>query len=451
MSDISSSLAEAPITHFSANERAYRGDGVARRFDGTAYDPLTGEELDDDQIKRLQEGGNLYPDDVAPCWTTPTFTADATDDDAIVLSRPDVKTLHAPKYVLRPLLPRKAVTILAADSGTGKSTLAAHLEALASRGDLDDGKPLKCLVVTTEDSKDDLAVQYAAEGANVDNIRVLTIESLRLTTSDGTPALKTFGAGDLARIIRVAYKIKPDIIRFDPLHRFAAGDWNAGKSAEFIDELTVAAQSLDCVVLGIMHTKKGATHAKEAITGTGQWVAKARSVAVMAAPDDDKNHAVLEQVKANRSATQNFEVEFATKPMQFDDGSVFDVRYVASMTPTTRTADDVFQQNMNDRAAFVDRDELSELARWVYDTIEAKGGHMFANDLFERAENRPEKWSRGQVRKARKEAGVQLARQASKGAQSIWFLPTCCTEAEAKFWGTVLAEKERNKNKGSNQ
>ena len=111
----------------------------------------------------------------------------------------------------------------------------------------------------------------------------------------------------------------------------------------------------------------------------------------------------------------------------------------------------MFAQNLNDRAAFVDRDELSELARWVYDTIEAKGGHMFANDLFERAENRPEKWSRGQVRKARKEAGVQLARQASKGAQSIWFLPTCCTEAEAKFWGTIHAEKERNKNKGSNQ
>ena len=434
MSDISSSLAEAPITHFSANERAYRGDGVARRFDGTAYDPLTGEELDDDQIKRLQEGGNLYPDDVAPCWTTPTFTADATDDDAIVLSRPDVKTLHAPKYVLRPLLPRKAVTILAADSGTGKSTLAAHLEALASRGDLDDGKPLKCLVVTTEDSKDDLAVQYAAEGANVDNIRVLTIESLRLTTSDGTPALKTFGAGDLARIIRVAYKI--------PLHRVAAGDWNAGKSAEFIDELTVAAQSLDCVVLGIMHTKKGATHAKEAITGTGQWVAKARSVAVMAAPDDDKNHAVLEQVKANRSATQNFEVEFATKPMQFDDGSVFDVRYVASMTPTTRTADDVFQQNMNDRAAFVDRDELSDMARWVYDVIDERGGHVYANDLFKLAENRPEKWSRGQVRRALREAGVKNTREARRGGRSILYLPDHCSEDEAKTWGTVPPQRK---------
>lgn len=442
MSDIPSSLAEAPITHFSANERAYRGDGVARRFDGTAYDPLTGEELDDDQIKRLQEGGNLYPDDVAPCWTTPTFTADATDDDAIVLSRPDVKTLHAPKYVMRPLLPRKAVTILAADSGTGKSTLAAHIEALASRGDLDEGRPLKCLVVTTEDSQDDLAVQYAAEGANVDNIRVLTIESLRLTTSDGTPALKTFGAGDLARIIRVAYKIKPDIIRFDPLHRFAAGDWNAGKSAEFIDELTVAAQSLDCVVLGIMHTKKGATHAKEAITGTGQWVAKARSVAVMAAPDDDKNHAVLEQVKANRSATQNFEVEFATKPMQFDDGSVYEIRYVASMTPTTRTADDVFAQNLSDRMAFVDRDELSDMARWVYDAIDERGGHVYANDLFKLAENRPEKWSRGQVRRALREAGVKNTREARRGGRSILYLPDHCSEDEAKTWGTVPPQRK---------
>ncbi len=211
-----------------------------------------------------------------------------------------------------------------------------------------------------------------------------------------------------------------------------------------MDELTVMAQSLNCCVLGIMHTKKGAMNAKEAITGTGQWVAKSRSAAVMAAPDDDKNHVVLQQIKSNRSATQNYEIEFATKPLTFSDGSVFDVRYVASMTPTTRTADDVFAQNLNDRAAFVDRDELSELARWVYDTIEAKGGHMFANDLFERAENRPEKWSRGQVRKARKEAGVQLARQASKGAQSIWFLPTCCTEAEAKFWGTIPDKKERN-------
>lgn len=440
MSDISSSLAEAPLTHFSANERAYMGDGVARRFDGTAYDPLTGEELDDEQIAKLQEGGNLYPDDVAPCWTTPTFTADANDDDAIVLTRPDVKTLHAPKYVLRPLLPRKAVTILAADSGTGKSTLAAHIEALASRGDLDEGKPLKCLIVTTEDSGDDLAVQYAAEGANVDNIRVLTIESLKLTTSDGTPALKTFGAADLARIIRVAYKIKPDVVRFDPLHRFAAGDWNAGKSAEFIDELTVMAQSLDCVVLGIMHTKKGATHAKEAIAGTGQWVAKARSVAVMAAPDDDKNHAVLEQVKANRSATQNFEVEFATKPMQFDDGSVYEVRYVAAMTPTTRTADDVFQQNLNDRAAFVDRDELSDMARWMYDVIHERGGHVYANDLFKLAENRPEKWSRGQVRRALREAGVKNTREARRGGRSIMYLPDHCSEDEAKLWGTVPPE-----------
>lgn len=445
MSNMSLSLAAEPLTHFSANERSYVGDGVARRLNGTPYNPLTDEDLTPEQVAELRAGESIYPDDEAPCWATAYYTADANDDDAIVLSKPNIQRLHAPKYVMRPLLPRKSVTILAADSGTGKSTLAAHIEAMASRGDLDEGRPLKCLVVTTEDSQDDLAAQYAAEGANVDNIRILSIESLKLTTRDGSPALKTFGAGDLERIAGVAYKINPDIVRFDPLHRFAAGDWNAGKSAEFIDELTVMAQSLNCVVLGIMHTKKGATHAKEAITGTSQWVAKARSVAVMAAPDDDKNHAVLEQVKANRSATQNYEVEFATKPMRFDDGSVFEVRYVAGMTPTTRTADDVFQQNINDRAAFVDRDELSEMARWAYDAIAERGGHVYANDLFKIAENRPEKWSRGQVRRALRDAGVQNTREARRGGRSILYLPDRCTENEAKAWGTVPAEG-RNEN-----
>lgn len=433
MSNISRSLAASKPAKFSPDDTHYFGDGNARTAGGDIY-----ASMDEEQA--------LNPEEEHPCWSRlGTSIADDNQQDRLVLNMPNVELLRAPDYVMRPLLPRKSVVVLGADSGTGKSTLAAHIEALASRGELDEGRPLKCLVITTEDSADDLAAQYAAEGADVQNyIRTVSIESDTIVASDGSPALKTIGAKDLPRIISAAYKIRPDIIRFDPLHRFATGDWNSGKSAEFMDELTVMAQSLNCCVLGIMHTKKGAMNAKEAITGTGQWVAKSRSAAVMAAPDDDKNHVVLQQIKSNRSATQNYEIEFATKPLTFSDGSVFDVRYVASMTPTTRTADDVFAQNMNDRAAFVDRDELSELARWVYDTIEANGGHMLANDVFKRAENRPEKWSRGQVRKARKEAGVQLTRQASKGAQSIWFLPTCCTEAEAKFWGTIPAEKERN-------
>nr|WP_249667217.1 AAA family ATPase [Bifidobacterium animalis] len=338
-----------------------------------------------------------------------------------MLEKPRITHLHAPEYVLRPLLPRKAVSIIAADSGTGKSTLAAHIEALASRGELSEGRPLKCLVVTTEDSQDDISAQYAAEGANVDNIRLLVVESGSRTAADGSPALKTFGPNDLKTIINVAFKVRPDIIRLDPLHRFASGDWNNGRSAEFIDELTVAAQSLNCAVLGIMHTRKGATNAKESITGTGQWVAKARSVMVMAAPDDDGNHVVLQQTKANRSATQNYEITFAVKPMMFDDGDEYDLRFVADMVETTRTADDVFQQNAADRAAYVDRDELNDLSGWVYDRLAERNGHMFASELYRLASERPERWSRGQVRRAFASAGVKQTKQAQRHPKSILY------------------------------
>lgn len=426
-----------PIKRYTPNERRINGDGLVRRANGVPYNPLTGEDLTPEEIMRVKRGEPLIPDEPAPCWTADTWTMAQTDDDVMTLAKPEASRLTPPDYVLRPLLPRKTVTVLAADSGTGKSTLCAHLEALASRGELDEGRPLKVLVITTEDSADDLAAQYVAENADVENIRLLRLESNTLTTSTGERALKTFGAKDLPRIIKAAYAVKPDIIRFDPLHRFAAGDWNNAKSTEFVDELTVMAQSLNCVVLGVLHTKKGADVAKEAITGTGQWVAKARSAAVMAAPDDDKNHVVLQQIKSNRSATQNFEIEFATKEIEYCDGSVGEVRYVASMAPTTRTADDVFAQNLNDRAAFVDRDELSEIARWVYDTIAQRGGHMFSTDLFDLAHNCPAKWSAAQVRRSFKAAGVGQTKQKQRRPRAIVYLFDHCTADEAQFWGTI--------------
>lgn len=417
----------------------YEGDGIARTFGGLPYDPETGEVISKAEAVRRREEVAALGEQVPEyeCWQRDSFMAEMRDDDVFMLEKPRITHLHAPEYVLRPLLPRKAVSIIAADSGTGKSTLAAHIEAMASRGELSEGRPLKCLVVTTEDSRDDISAQYAAEGANVDNIRLLVVESGSRMAADGSPALKTFGPNDLKTIIDVAFKVRPDIIRLDPLHRFAAGDWNNGRSAEFIDELTVAAQSLNCAVLGIMHTRKGATNAKESITGTGQWVAKARSVMVMAAPDDDRSHVVLQQTKANRSATQNYEITFAVKPMMFDDGSEYNLRFVADMVETTRTADDVFQQNAADRAAYVDRDELNDLSGWVYDRLAERNGHMFASELYRLASERPERWSRGQVRRAFASAGVKQTKQAQRHPKSILYLADHCDELTAKKWGNI--------------
>ncbi len=475
----------------------YEGDGIARTFGGLPYDPETGEVISKAEAVRRREEVAALGEQVPEyeCWQRDSFMAEMRDDDVFMLEKPRITHLHAPEYVLRPLLPRKAVSIIAADSGTGKSTLAAHIEALASRGELSEGRPLKCLVVTTEDSRDDIDAQYAAEGANVDNIRLLVVESGSRVAADGSPALKTFGPNDLKTIINVAFKVRPDIIRIDPLHRFASGDWNNGRSAEFIDELTVAAQSLNCAVLGIMHTRKGATNAKESITGTGQWVAKARSVMVMAAPDDDKSHVVLQQTKANRSATKNYEITFAVKPMTFDDGDEYDLmvmaapdddkshvvlqqtkanrsatknyeitfavkpmtfddgdeydlRFVADMVETTRTADDVFQQNAADRAAYVDRDELNDLSGWVYDRLAERNGHMFSSELYRLASERPERWSRGQVRRAFASAGVKQTKQAQRHPKSILYLADHCDELTAKKWGnipTTTTEKGESK------
>ena len=428
----------------------YEGDGIARTFGGLPYDPETGEVISKAEAVRRSEEVAALGEQVPEyeCWQRDSFMAEMRDDDVFMLEKPRITHLHAPEYVLRPLLPRKAVSIIAADSGTGKSTLAAHIEALASRGELSEGRPLKCLVVTTEDSQDDISAQYAAEGANVDHIRLLAVESGSRMAADGSPALKTFGPNDLKTIINVAFKVRPDIIRIDPLHRFASGDWNNGRSAEFIDELTVAAQSLNCAVLGIMHTRKGATNAKESITGTGQWVAKARSVMVMAAPDDDGSHVVLQQTKANRSATQNYEITFAVKPMMFDDGDEYDLRFVADMVETTRTADDVFQQNAADRAAYVDRDELNDLSGWVYDRLAERNGHMFSSELYRLASERPERWSRGQVRRAFASAGVKQTKQAQRHPKSILYLSDHCDELTAKKWGnipTTTTEKGESK------
>ena len=80
--------------------------------------------------------------------------------------------------------------------------------------------------------------------------------------------------------------------------------------------------------------------------------------------------------------------------------------------------------------------------RWTYYAIDERGGHVYANDLFKLAENRPEKWSRGQVRRALREAGVKNTREARRGGRSILYLPDHCSEDEAKTWGTVPPQRK---------
>lgn len=426
---MSNALAESDLVRFTPEELEHDGDGIPR-------------DLADRPLPWVDEVRNM-PDDPAPAWGHDTFIVAQDGSANLVLRKPSDAAPEPTEFILNPLFPREALSILAGDSGSGKSTLCAWIEAKASRGELSDGRPLRCMVLANEDSIPELSALYKACGADTNNIRLIVKESQDHVNRRGEPELMTFGPKDLPMIVKAAHAWRPDIIRIDPLHRFADGDWNAGRTANFLDDLNLLAQNIGCAIIGVMHTRKGATVAKEAITGTGQWVAKARSAMVLAALDGDTTTAVLQHTKSNVAKLQNFEITFNEVPVKYTDGVDRPKRVVTVMEPTTRTVDDIYSQNAADRAAFVDHDELGDLESWVYHTIDAKGGHMFATDLFDMAKNNAHKWAPQQVRRAFKAAHATTTRTSNYPARSVVFLKDHCTEEEAKKWGITGPTKEK--------
>lgn len=350
-----------------------------------------------------------------------------TEYSAIDLSRVRVEPIE---YLDRSnYLPRKSVAVLAGTDGAGKSTCSTYFAALATQGGLGASK-MKVLIVQREDPESVLKARLIAMNAEMDRVRLF---NKKVQVKDGKVEVP-FGPEDLQGIWDVTESFRPDLLIIDPLHGLVKGRWNDQSSADCFIQLTALAQRYNCCVLGIMHTKKDPDNAKEAISGTGQFSAKARSVIVMANLDNDKERSVMQQTKSSYAEATNQEITFGIAEVRGDDGKPFDVRICTGMAPSEKTVDDIYGENREMRSTYVDPDQMGDIAQWLYCLIEGKGGHMYTMDAYKAGEKQG--YSKAQIKRAYREAGVGTTRQACGKPRGILYLKEKCTAREAVLWGT---------------
>lgn len=356
------------------------------------------------------------------------YTAETLDD----------VPMHDMDYVpgWKPELPRQAVTALVGPKRSGKSTLALKIAADVSNNGT-------VLIVQREDPLFIVKSRLKAMGANMDHIRMFT----KTTSRRGIDVRENFGAKDLDAIIQVAEGVKPLLVVIDPLHGLAKGDWNRQDAADCLIDLTSMAQNLDCAVLGVLHDGKDQTADVDiSASGSDQWIAKCRSHLALGTPPDDDMHAVLQQVSVSYAKGRNRYITFSEPVLTGDDGKTYTVRIVTDMQPTEQTVTELRRLRQSLRTEPVDPDQLPEIARWMYDTIKAKGTHVFATDMQQWAKAKG--YSPNQLRLAYRQAGVGQTRQKCARPRSILYLKDLCSAEDARTWGTGT-EPENDEKSGT--
>lgn len=191
-----------------------------------------------------------------------------------------------PSWLVEGWIPEGQITLLAADGGTGKTTLWCNLVAALSSGrpcllDPPDVKrePLKVAFFSTEDSvKKKLKRQLRQAGANENNI--LTTDF----SSGGGDALRELKLGS-DRLREVIANFRPALCVFDPIQGFLPSRVNMGSRNEMRDcmaPLIALGEEFGTAFFIVCHTNKrmGASDRSRLADSADLWDV-ARSVLMM--------------------------------------------------------------------------------------------------------------------------------------------------------------------------
>ncbi len=195
-------------------------------------------------------------------------------------------TEEEPSWLVEGWIPEGQITLLAADGGTGKTTLWCNLVAALSSGrpcllDSPDVKrePLKVAFFSTEDSvKKKLKRQLRQAGANEGNI--LTTDF----SSGGGDALRELKLGS-DRLREVIASFRPALCVFDPIQGFLPSRVNMGSRNEMRDcmaPLIALGEEFGTAFFIVCHTNKrmGASDRSRLADSADLWDV-ARSVLMM--------------------------------------------------------------------------------------------------------------------------------------------------------------------------
>jgi hypothetical protein len=368
--------------------------------------------LADAEVRRIAKSFARY----APAVVK---TMDTDDISRVILTRGSDVEPEAVDWLWNGWLAAGKLHLIGGAPGTGKTTIAAALAAVVTRGGAwPDGSQAEAGSVVfwsgEDDNADTLNPRLRAAGANMD--RVFTVDGMR----DGSERYPFDPARDMDAL-RAALADHPDVrlIVIDPVVSAINGD--SHKNAEVrrgLQPLVDLAGELGCALLGVTHFSKGTSGRDpvERITGSLAFAALARLVIVTAKQEvegDGPVRRLMLRAKSNIGPDEDgfvYELQQGELP-GYSGVSVSSVQWREAVHGSAREllagAEQPSSSHDGDAASFL-RDLLAD-------------GEMSSNDVYEQAEAAG--YSIGSMKRVANQIGVKKNKQGMRGGWRWRLLP----------------------------
>lgn len=315
-----------------------------------------------------------------------------------------------PSWLVEGWIPEGQITLLAADGGTGKTTLWCNLVAALSSGrpcllDSPDVKrePLKVAFFSTEDSvKKKLKRQLRQAGANEGNI--LTTDF----SSGGGDALRELKLGS-DRLREVIANFRPALCVFDPIQGFLPSRVNMGSRNEMRDcmaPLIALGEEFGTAFFIVCHTNKrmGASDRSRLADSADLWDV-ARSVLMMGYTGEPGQR-YLSHEKNNYADRQE------TLLLSFGEGG-----QLVKEGTTWKRDREFMQEAVTQRSA----PQREECKAFLLEKLGERGNSMASKELENLA--KAAGYSRATIRRAKdelKESSAIVYKNTGNGNNKVW-------------------------------
>lgn len=317
------------------------------------------------------------------------------------------------EWLMQAWIPRRSLTLLAGREGLGKSTLACAICAKATRGQLDNGAPLKALYLATEDSRSmTVKPRLQAAGADLEMVGFLDVSFGELGGSLTLP-------GDYPLLEELIREEGIGFVVLDAAKSAMSStlnDYRDDDVRRFLEPMAKIADDHDVAFLALVHFgKRASTDSGNLILGSIAWSQVARSV-VSVAKDDETGTLVVSNTKGNLADRElSREVAIVSTDVPLADGGTTTTGRIEWLGESKRSARDLLGAREDEDGA----DERGEVEAVVIDYLESQGGSAPAGDVLKAA--RAAGLSESTVKKSRRKIGVKTGRRGfGKGAQWVW-------------------------------
>lgn len=270
-------------------------------------------------------------------------------------------------------IPCRSLTLLAGREGIGKSLIACDYVAQATRGELDNGEPLNCLYLHTEDSRSaTVTPRIRAAGADMERVFFLDVTVSYENQEIGAALELPRDFEALEQVIKDKH-IGVVVLDAAKSSMSAKIDGNRDDSVrQVLDPMNRIGDKTNCAFIGLVHFgKRESSDTGKLITGSIAWSQVARSV-LSVAKDEEKNLLVTNTKHnlADAEITEMAHIESAT--VVTDDGATSVGRIVWD-GQTTRHVSELLQSHDDS-----DGDQ-SDAEQWLEDFLTEYPGSTRAN------------------------------------------------------------------------